>query len=183
VFVRRLAGKDREALRASPSDIACPALFLFFIFSFSLVFVDPRKLAHLAVGNLTLVAQSEEEGCEAVLDATLQNMRSLVIFFLGGFAQSSFEEDAVLGIADVLESFLSRLAAEPAILIAGPRVVALPPDTRMQMDELLASLEQNEVVRGTALLLGTTAVHSRMDASLLGHIQNALAARPLSPGQ
>eukprot|EP00753_Platysulcus_tardus_P020316 PLAT7960.2.p1 GENE.PLAT7960.2~~PLAT7960.2.p1 ORF type:complete len:329 (+),score=170.98 PLAT7960.2:396-1382(+) len=138
-----------------------------------------HSFVYLDHGAFTLVAHiSEDEGVEMVV-AQLKELRHLLQFFFGPCDRWSSDSIILDGMSDLIDHLFEKYRTQLASLSGGVQWVSLSLTERDQLDLLLASLEENESILGSMLILGSSVLHSRLpprDAALILHYA---CARPL----
>lgn len=149
----------------------------------STVVVHGQKYQCLVAGAVTLVAQGAQSDSDAFLAVCTKGVRDIVNYFLGEFAWRRDDHAAFDGVLDLVHAYLERLQTDMTCLAGGSKWVFIEADRREEADRLLVTLEENQGVVGSALVLGRSVVHARLPALDTRMLLHYLAVRPLRPAE
>lgn len=140
--------------------------------------VGGMKWCVLELGSLTLVAQGHEEESDVFLSEFLSDVADLLSFYLGEFAneQGTTHLSSVL---DLVDGLLAQFRTDLGAFGRGVRWISIDRDCREQVDRMLAKLEENEEVLGSALLVGSHVLHGRLPQFDTRMIIHYLSMRPM----
>lgn len=165
--------------------------------------------------SCTLLAQGPGDESDAYLGSMLQGVREILTAYLGqgvvtrssalsaSSAAASGADDtecsaAIRGLRDLITHYVQAAQTDLALLVGGARWVHMEEETRLQIDRVLAQLEESAAGRdgssnaaaaaagseltGTMLVLGGSILHSRMSPLTSRLVLQHLSCRPLGPG-
>eukprot|EP01137_Pigoraptor_chileana_P000237 Opistho-2@36072 len=145
------------------------------------VILENSKFVYRELFDYVLVARCDLEEAKSLVHSQLKDVQSLLELFFGPAENWTSEVLALDGVDDLIDRLFRRCKEEPSAVVLGFDQIYLDHPTRERLDVLLASLEDSEVISGSAtmLVLDSAVLHSRMPLIETRMIMHYIKTRPL----
>eukprot|EP01083_Nonionella_stella_P012574 35649_1 len=156
-----------------------------FVYDQCILVLNGKKFLFMRISPFTLILQAEQDDSDDFMKNQMADIGELLGFYLGNLTNvSDVGEDSnqtlvIEGTLDFVETLIEKHQNDQSFLCRGIQLVSLNESIREHLDRLLASLEGNEKIIGSALLLGNSVLHSRLPMFETRMILLHLSARPL----
>jgi hypothetical protein len=141
--------------------------------------VNKATFAFVEFGPYILIAQGSSQQTSMFFELHLENVQELLLFYLGNFARDASDIKTIKGIFIYIDALLQSYSQSLRSIVRGNNWVFLEEDTRDALDGMMATLEGNDTISGSMLVLGSSILHSRLGAFETRMLLQNLAAAPL----